>query len=72
MRIKDESVEQVNSFKYLGCYVNRNKNFYQEVKERIAMVKEALNRKKSIFCGPLEKELRKGLVKCFSVVCNVI
>ena len=29
------------------------------------MVKEVFNRKRSIFCGPLEKELRKRLVKCF-------
>ena len=29
------------------------------------MAKEALNRKGSIFCGPLEKELRKRLVKGF-------
>ena len=29
------------------------------------MAKEAVNRKRSIFCGPLEKELRKRLVKCF-------
>ena len=28
------------------------------------MAKEAFNRKRSIFCGPLEKELRKRLVKC--------
>ena len=29
------------------------------------MAKEAFNRKRSIFCGPLEKELRKKLVMCF-------
>ena len=29
------------------------------------MAKEAFNRKRSIFCRPLEKELRKRLVKCF-------
>ena len=29
------------------------------------MSKEACDRKRSIFCGPLEKELRKRLVKCF-------
>ena len=29
------------------------------------MTKEAFNRKRSIFFGPLEKELRKRLVKCF-------
>ena len=33
--------------------------------QRIAKAKEAFNRKRSIFCGPLEKELRKRLVKCF-------
>ncbi|KAJ4445854.1 hypothetical protein ANN_12539 [Periplaneta americana] len=30
----------------------------QEVEKRIAMAKEAFNRKRSIFCEPLEKELR--------------
>ena len=29
------------------------------------MAKEAFNRKRSIFCGPLEKDLQKRLVKCF-------
>ena len=29
------------------------------------MTKEAFNRKRSIFWGPLEKELGKRLVKCF-------
>ena len=65
MRIKDESVEQVDSFKYLGCNIRSNLNCCQEVKQRIAMAKEAFNRKRNIFCGPLEKELRKRLVKCF-------
>ena len=29
------------------------------------MANEAFNMKRSIFCGPLGKELRKRLVKCF-------
>ena len=39
----------------------------KKLKQRIAMAKEAFNRKISIFCGPLEKELRKRLpvLKCF-------
>ena len=65
MRIKDESVELVDSFKYLGCHVSSNLNCCQEVMQKIAMAKEAFNRKRSIFCRPLEKELRKRLVKCF-------
>ena len=59
MRIKDESVEQVDNFRYLGCNISSNLNCCQEVKQRIAMAKEAFNRKRSIFCGPLEKELRR-------------
>ena len=29
------------------------------------MAKEAFKRKRSIFCGPFEEELRKRLVECF-------
>ena len=55
MRIKEESVEQVDSFKYLGCNIISNMHCCQEVKQRIPMAKEAFIRKRSIFCGPLEK-----------------
>ena len=40
-------------------------NCCQEVKKRILIAKEAFNRNRSIFCGLLEKELRKRLLKCF-------
>ena len=56
MRIKDESVEQVDSFKYLGCNISSKLNYCEELKQRIAMAKEAFNRKSSIFFGPLEKK----------------
>ena len=65
IRIKGESIEQEDSFKYLGCNISSNMNCCQEVNQRIAMAKKAFNRKRSIFCGLLEKELRKRLVKCF-------
>ena len=42
MRIKDESVEQVDSFKYLGCNISSNLNCCQEVKQRIALAKKLL------------------------------
>ena len=62
----------MDSFKYLWYNISSNMNCCQEVKQRVAMAKEVFNRKRSIFCGPLEKELRKRLVKCFvwSVVLN--
>ena len=65
MRIKDESFEQMDSFKYLVCNISSNINCCQGVKQKIPMAKEAFNRKISILCGPLEKELRKRLGKCF-------
>ena len=37
--IKIESVEQVDSFKYLGCDIRSNMNCCQEVKQRISMAK---------------------------------
>ncbi|KAJ4431030.1 hypothetical protein ANN_19623 [Periplaneta americana] len=55
----------IQNFKYLQCSISSNMSCCQEVKRRIAMAKEAFNRKRSIFCGPLEKELSKRLVKCF-------
>ena len=48
-RIEDESVEQVDNFKYLACNINSNINCYHEVKRRISTTKEAFNRKRSIF-----------------------
>ena len=60
MRIKDESVKQVDSFKYLGCNISSNMNCCQEIKQRIAMAG-----KEAFFCGQLGKELKKWLVKCF-------
>ena len=41
----------------------------QHCKRRIAMAKEVFNKKRSIFCEPLEKELRKRLGKYF--LCSV-
>ena len=39
IQIKDQSVEQVDSFKYLGCNISRNMNCCQEVKQKIAVEK---------------------------------
>jgi hypothetical protein len=36
-----------------------------EIKCRIAMAKSAFNKKKALFTGTLDLELRKKLVKCY-------
>ena len=70
VQIKDESVEQVDIFKYLWCNISSNVNCCQEVKQRIAMAKEAFNRKRSIFCGPLEKRTTEVTNVCSVVWCR--
>ena len=49
MRIKEQSIKKVDSFKYLGCNISSNMNCCQEVSQRKAMAKEAFNRKRRIF-----------------------
>ncbi|KAJ4434530.1 hypothetical protein ANN_23092 [Periplaneta americana] len=67
LRIRNEAVEQMDNCKYLECTINstRKMSCCQKVKRETAIPKEAFNRKRSIFCGPLEKKLRKRLMKCF-------
>jgi len=59
-----KTIEQVDSFKYLGCTISSDMTCGHEVKIRIAMAKEAFNRRRNVFCGPLDKDLRKRLVEC--------
>ena len=53
IRIKGESI--VDSLKYLGCNISSNMNCCQEVKQRIAMAKEAFNRKEAFSVDPWKK-----------------
>ena len=71
IQIKGETIEQVDSFKYLGCNISSNMNYCQEVKQRIAMAKEVFKRKSSIFCGPLEKTTEETS-ELFCVECSVL
>ena len=63
--LKGEDIEQVEKFKYLGSWITKDMRCSTEIKTRIAMAKEGFNRKRRLLCGPLEKELRKRLVKCY-------
>ena len=65
VRIKYESIKPSRQLQILKVHISSNLHCCLEVKQRIIMTKEAFNSKKSIFCGPLEKELTKSLVKCF-------
>ena len=55
IRIKGESIDQVDSFKYLGCNISSNMNCCQEVKQRIAMAE-----KEAFSAGPWKKDYGIG------------
>ena len=63
IKVKDELIEQVNGFRYLGSWMSEDGRSESEIKRRIA--NEAFNNKKGMLYGPMKKELRKRLIKCY-------
>ena len=57
--IKEESGEQVDNFKYLGCNISRNKKRYQKVKQRITIAKKLLTGREVFFAGPWKKNYER-------------
>ena len=44
--IDNKRIEQISSFKYLGSVISENRRCILDVKTRIAIAKDALNRRK--------------------------
>lgn len=65
VKIKGHRVEQVESFKYLGCLLTEDMRCTKEIKVRIAMAKEAFSKHRQLLCSKLDLKLRKRLAKCF-------
>ena len=63
--IDQKQLENVESFKYLGCMLANDERCTCEIKSRIAMAKAAFNKKKSLFTSTLYLKVRKKLVKCY-------
>ena len=72
IRIKSESIEQVDSFKYLGCNISSNMNCCQEVKQRIAIAREAVTEKNRHFLRALGKRTTGETGEVFCVECSVV
>ena len=63
--IDQKQLENVESFIYLGTILTNDGRCTCEIKCRIAMTKAAFNKKRALFTGTLNLELRKKLVKCY-------
>jgi len=55
----------VEYFNYLGSMIANGARYTREIKCSIVMVKEAFNKKKTLFTSKLGLNLRKNLVKCY-------
>jgi len=64
--IDQKQQENVESFKYLGNILTNGGRCTCEIKCRISMAKAAFNTKRTLFTSPLDLELRKKLVKCYT------
>ena len=63
--IDQTQLENVKCFKNLGSILTDDGMCTYEIKSRIAMAKAAFNKKKNLFAGKLDLNLRKKLVKCY-------
>lgn len=61
--LEGHRVEQVRRFKYLGSIISEDARCSDEVKCRIAMAKEAFNRRKELLSRTITLVLKKRLVK---------
>ena len=60
--IEGQWVEQVNQFRYLGSLISDDGTCTAEIKSRIAMAKNAFNKRRELFSKRLSKELKKKVI----------
>jgi len=65
--VDQKQLENVESFKYLGCILTNDGRRTCEIKCRIAMAKAAFNKKRTLFTSTLDVELRKKLVNVWNI-----
>ena len=63
IKIDGQSIEQVKCFKYLGSNITEDGRSLEDVKSRIAMAKDAFNKRKELLTNGLSKKLKKRMVK---------
>jgi len=63
--LDQKQLENVESFKYLSSILTNDGRCTCEIKCRIATAKAAFNKKRALFVGTLDLELRKKIVKCY-------
>ena len=65
IKVSSRELKEVDHFKYLGSVLIIDGYCTREIKMRIAIAKEAFNRKMSLLTSKLNIELKKKLVRCY-------
>ena len=63
INIDGQKVEQVKNFKYLGSFISDDARNIVDVKTRVALAKEAFNKRKELLTRMFKLGLRKRMVK---------
>src|SRR5437867_12960522 len=61
--VDGKRIEQVKSFKYLGSVITEDGRSHSDVKVRIAMAKDAFNKRKELSMKGLSVALKKRMMK---------
>src|SRR5437899_2282062 len=61
--VDGKRIEQVKSFKYVGSVITEDGRSHSDVKVRIAMAKDAFNKRKELLTQGLSMTLKKRMVK---------
>jgi len=67
--IDEETLEQIDRFRYLGALITSDGRCETEIKTRIGMAKNAFNQRKEFLSKSLNKDRKKRIVK--AIVWNV-
>ena len=65
IKVYNREVKEGNHFKYLRSVLTRDDYCTKEIKMRIAIAKEAFNRKMPLFTSKFNIELNMKLVTCY-------
>ena len=65
--IDQKQLENVKYCKYLGSMITEDATYTWEIKSIIAMANATFNKKKSLFTSRFDLNLRKKLVKCYTL-----
>src|SRR6266516_1143529 len=61
--VDGRKIEQVKSFKYIGSVITEDERSHSDVKTRIAMAKDAFNKRKELLAKGLSMKLKKRMIK---------